>query len=59
MEKSKGSYFKHYCRCCGKELSPILWDLYIISLDGKSYDICNNCYKFGIKNGSITDKKLS
>jgi hypothetical protein len=36
---------------------PILWDLRIINIDGKTYNICNNCCDIGIKNGTITDNK--
>ena len=54
MSSVKNGTFKHYCQCCGKELSPILWDLRLISIDGKQYQICIECCEIGLKNGTIT-----
>lgn len=53
QETDLNHYFKHYCQCCGKELSPILWDLKLINFEGRTYDICIDCYNIGVKNGTI------
>lgn len=51
--------FKHYCQSCGKELSPILANLRMIRFndEDKVYDICEDCYRIGCKNGVIIDRK--
>jgi hypothetical protein len=54
---SKNDTFKHYCQCCGKELSPILHDMRLINIDGHSYCICEECFKVAESNGIVEKKK--
>ena len=55
QETDLNHYFKHHCQCCGKELSPILWDLKLINFAGVTYNICIDCYNIGVKNGTIEE----
>lgn len=49
--------FRHHCQSCGKELSPILADLKMVRFENRVYDICEECYQIGCKNGVIDNTK--
>lgn len=51
--------FKHYCQSCGKELSPILAYLRLIRFDDDDnvYEICDDCYYIGCRNGVIRSEE--
>lgn len=48
--------FTHHCQSCGKDMSPILTDLRLVRFDNKIYEICEDCYQIGCRNGVISEE---